>query len=133
MPGLLDSILLAQAFNICNSLGKTYSCTLLASQSFDPDTGLVSSSSSTVSVLGSPPMDYEDALINEKDFRRGDVRVIVPFKQSETTDLDSSAFTNFVRGPGQRFTIDGKEFVSVAAMPMYSGENIAAYEYQLRS
>ena len=66
-------------------------------------------------------MDYEDALINEKDFRRGDVRVIVPFKQSETTDLDSS-FTNFVRGPGQRFTIDGKEFV-LARAAMY-WENI---------
>lgn len=132
MPGLLDSVLLQQAFNICNSLGKTYTCKAQA-QSYNPDTGQVTTTESSVSIIGSPPMEYEDALINEDNFRRGDVRVIVPFKQSDSTDLDSSAFSNFNRGPGQRFTIDGKEFISISATPMYSGESIAAYEYQLRA
>ena len=132
MPGLLDSILLQQAFSICNSLGKNYTCKA-QSQSFNPDTGLVATTETSLTVLGSPPINYEDGLIDEDNYRRGDVRVIVPFKQSDTKDLDDSEFNNFNRGPGQRFTIDGKEFTSISVVPMYSGENIAAYEYQLRS
>ena len=86
-----------------------------------------------MTVLGSPPLDYDISMIDEKNVQRGDVRVIVPFKQSDTKTLDSIDFASFRRDrPGQTFDIDGDTLTAVTVRPLHSGSQIAAFEFQLR-
>ena len=134
MPGSLDATLRDAAFDLCNDVGRTYTVQGNSQQAYDPTTGISSKTSTQqMTVLGSPPLDYDVSLIDEKAVQRGDVRVIVPFKQSSTKTLDSIDFDSFrLDRPGQTFEIDNETLTAVSVRPIYSGASIAAYELQLR-
>jgi len=135
MTGSLDTTLRDAAFDICNDVGKTYTIVEQSTESYNPATGTVGglTTTTTMSILGSPPLNFNERLIDEKFIRQGDVQVIVPFKQSSTLTLASSAYNGLKRdAPGQRWKFDGHDWTVVSLSPVYSGENVAAYEFQLR-
>ena len=134
MAGSLDAGLQLAAFDLCNDVGRTYTVQGNSAQTYDPTTGISRSiATASMTVLGSPPLDYDISMIDEKNVQRGDVRVIVPFKQSDTKTLDSIDFASFRRDrPGQTFDIDGDTLTAVTVKPLHSGAQIAAFEFQLR-
>jgi|6_EtaG_2_1085325.scaffolds.fasta_scaffold53249_2 hypothetical protein len=134
MTGSLDTSMRDAAFDICKDVGRLYDVVNQTSETYDPTTGLAGGiSSSTMEILGSPPLGYDDRLIDNNMIHQGDVSITVPFKQTALLDLDSLVYAGLKRSsPGQRWAFDGDDWTTVAIKPVYSGETIAAYEFQLR-
>lgn len=135
MTGSLDTTLRNAAYDICNDVGKPYTIVEQETETYNPATGSVGglTTTTTMSVLGSPPLNFNERLVDENLIRQGDVKVIVPFKQTALLTLDSGAYSGLKKdAPGQRWKFDGHDWTVVAVTPVYSGVNVAAYEFQMR-
>jgi len=126
MSTALDLSLGATVVNLIARLGKTVSFTVKTVGAYDETTGHAAESDPVVySKKVSPPDKYDRRLVDGHTIQKDDLKVIVPGKDLEWNPL-TLAVSNIV------VTIDGKLFNVIKVTPIYSGDDVAAYEYQLR-
>jgi len=122
MSTALDDKLVPKTLDIINKVGRNMDFTLPLASSYDPVTGTGSESIVTkYTVKASPPIDFEQRYIDGDSVRRGDVRIILAAKGLPFTPV-----------PDMKITFDGINFSTIAVLPIYSGELVAAYDLQAR-
>jgi hypothetical protein len=122
MTTALDTTLLTKVAEIAATYGKSVTFQDIGSSVYNPTTGKTTESSVTnYTVKVTPPAPYDLKLIDGDVIQARDVAVILPAK-----DL---AFTPVL---GMQVTIDGEVFDAVQVMLIYSGDDVCAYDIQLR-
>lgn len=122
MPTSLDKELLPAVLEIINEVGRDMDFSFPLASSYDPVTGTGSESiCKTLTAKVSPPIDYEKRHIDGDSVKRGDSRIFLAAK--------GLVFTPVV-DMGVEF--DSISFKAISVLPIYSGEQVAAYEVQLR-
>lgn len=118
----LDDKLVPAAQRLINKFGKTATVTTEAAKTYDPETGKTSNTGETVNTVKiSPPAPYEIRYITAGVVDVGDQRTIIAAK-----DL------TFTLKTGQLLTVDSDKWRIVSVNSIRSGEQIAAFELQLR-
>ena len=122
MPTSLDRELRPAALEIINEVGRNMDFSFPLAKSYDPVTGVGSESiCKTLTAKASPPIDFEQRYVNDDSVKRGDVKIFLAAK--------GLAFTPII---DMEVKFDGISFKAIAVLPIYSGEQIAAFEVQLR-
>lgn len=122
MTTTLDTTLLTKVAEIAATYGKNVVFQSIGSKVYSPTTGKTTESSITnYTVKVTPPAPYDLKLVDGDVIQSRDVAVILPAK-----DL---AFTPEL---GMQVTIDGEVFDTVQVLLMYSGDDVCAYDIQLR-
>lgn len=122
MPTALDDKLVPKTLAIINKVGRNMDFTLPLASSYDPATGTGTESiNTTYTVKASPPIDFEQRYIDGDSVRRGDVRIIL-----------AASGLPFTPVPDMKIKFDNIDFSTIAVLPIYSGELIAAYDLQAR-
>ncbi len=122
MPTTLDDKLVPKTLAIINKFGRDMDFTLPLASSYDPATGTGTESIVTTYIVkASPPIDFEQRYIDGDSVRRGDVRIILAAKGLP-----------FIPVPDMKIKFDNIDFSTIAVLPIYSGELIAAYDLQAR-
>jgi len=117
----LDDALRPVAKDLLSTFGKDLTFIVKGSESYDATTGSVTVSESSVVVKGSPPAPYARKYITGDLVKEGDVQTIIA-AQGLTITPDE----------GQRVEFDSEKWHIVSIKRIYSGEQVAAYELQLR-
>ena len=118
----LDTTLLVKVAEIADTYGKSVAFQDVGSSVYDPATGKTTESSITVyTVKVTPPAPYDRKLIDGDMIQTRDVGIILP--------AQSLAFTPVL---GMQVTIDSEVLDVVALSPLYSGNDVCAYDIQLR-
>ena len=122
MPTALDNKLVPKTLAIINKVGRNMDFTLPLASSYDPVTGTGAESiNTTYTVKASPPIDFAQRYIDGDSVRRGDVRIILAAKGLP-----------FIPIPDMKIDFDGHSFSTIAVLPIYSGELVAAWDLQAR-
>ena len=122
MPTELDKELREAALEIINEVGRNMDFTIPLANAYDPATGAGTEAiCTTYTVKVSPPIDYAQRYVDGASVQRGDARIFMAASGLPLTP---------VRDMVVKF--DGITFKAVAVLPIYSGEQIAAFEVQLR-
>lgn len=116
----IDTRLRQKAVSLVAKYGKLVSFAQ-PSDSYEPDTGIVVTSTKTYSRKITPPTPFSSRYIDGKNILQGDTQCYLP-----ALDL---GFTPVI---GTKVTIDSIIFGVVQVSPVYSGEQIAIFELQLR-
>ena len=122
MATSLDKTLVPVVLAIINKVGRDMDFTFPRASSYNPVDGVGSEAiRKTLTVKASPPIDFEQRYIDGDSVRRGDVRIFLA--------ASGLAFT-----PERDMLVkfDNEEFKTVAVLPLHSGEQIAAFELQMR-
>lgn len=120
MPGALDSVFRPLAVQLINAFGTTATW-IKTAETFSATTGQTTRTETTYSVVVSPPEPY--------DTRRVDGSVI---QVGDATCLLQGAALSFTPEIGDLITILSTRWQVIGVNPIVSGEQIAAYELQLR-
>lgn len=122
MPTALDNKLVPKTLAIINKVGRNMDFTLPLASSYDPATGAgIESIWTTYTVKVSPPIDYEQRYVDGDSVQRGDARIFMAASGLPLTPVRDMLVE-----------FDGVTFKAISILPIYSGEQIAAYEVQLR-
>ena len=124
MATALDDILVPTAYRLINKYGQNavFHETEVDASDYNPATGITTiPAASTHTEKVSPPSPYNQTLIDGDLIKVGDMKIYLA--------AQSLGFTP-VRN--MKVVAAGKTWRIVAANPLYSGEEIAAYELQLR-
>ena len=122
MVTALDTELRLAAYDIIAEYGKEISFTVPASTTYDPATGGVTLGTETVHLVKtSPPERFDEKYIDGDLIRARDLFVLLP-----------TLNTTFTPTLAMRVEIDSIAYDIVTVTPIYSGEQIAVYELQLR-
>lgn len=122
MPTALDKELRPAVLEIINEVGRNMDFSFPLAKSYDPVTGAGSESiCKTLTAKASPPIDFEQRYVNDDSVKRGDTKIFIAAKGLSFTP---------VRDMTVKF--DSISFKAIAVLPIYSGEQVAAYEIQLR-
>jgi len=117
----LDNALVPVSLDLINSFGKDGTFTVKDSEAYDPSTGVVSVTTSTVVIKMSPPTPYERRYINGDLVKAGDTEVLI-----------AASGLTFTPDEGQKVEFDSETWNVVSVGRLYSGESIAVYRLQLR-
>lgn len=79
------------------------------------------SSPDAYTVKSAPPFAYEQRYVNGNTVQEGDLRLLI-----------AGSGQSFVPKVGQKVTFDSGVYRVVSVLPYYSGEDIAAWEVQVR-
>jgi len=129
----LDTLLRKKAYDIIQLYGKEmtfYGNASTAGQgTYNPATGLYESIPTPVShtYKASPPVDYNRAWRAGDTVQEGDVLITLP-----ALNLNSTFESDQLR-VGMKVKIDDATFVTERLEKIYSGEEITAYNLQLRA
>jgi hypothetical protein len=118
----LDNDLRPAVVEILDEVGKemTFSAD---TETYDPATGAVTVSATKAhTVKASPPLEYNDRLVDGEIIERGDTFIFLAAKDLAFTPVKS-----------MNVSFDSTQWQVVAVKKHYSGNQIAAYELQLRS
>ena len=122
MPTQLDKELRPVVLEIINEVGRNMQFSFPLAKSYDPATGTGSESIfKTVTAKASPPIDFEQRYVNDDSVKRGDVKIFLAAKNLSFTPIID-----------MEVKFDGISFKAIAVLPIYSGEQVAAFEVQLR-
>jgi len=121
MTGALDTRMRATASRLINQFGATM---VLRRQAgvYYPATGKNTETAADYDVVGSPPYPVDLRRVDGEMVRQGDAETILAasdltFTPDQTTD---------------HIVFGGEAWSIVAVQPIYSGEQVAAYELRLR-
>lgn len=118
----LDDRLVPRALDTIDRYGKKVVFTVIGTATYDPATGAVTESGKkTYTKKVSPPGAYLDRYVDGDLIRRGDLRCIIAASGLEFTPVN-----------GLQVDFDSKVFRVMSVKPIYSGEQVAVYELQLR-
>lgn len=120
MPGKLDSVMVPLAKQLIGDFGLTVTYKV-RSNSFDVTTGKTTFTESSSSAIITPPEPYKQNRIDGSVIQQGDVM----------TSIAQSAIS-FVPTISDRVLFNSVDWEVVAVNPIFSGEQIAMYELQLR-
>ena len=121
-PTELDEELLEDVYDIIAELGKTFTFWVYGSDTYNPATGKQSTGDATpydLKVI--PPYQVELKYVNGDLIKAGDLLSVVPAKDIK-----------FTPERGIRVTVDSAVWVIERVSPIYSGEWICLYLFQLR-
>ena len=119
----LDVKMAAVALDLITRFGKTVTYTQEDNSSYDPAVGEVTASSIVnFTVKVSPPDPYDVKLIDGDIIRVGDT----------SSFLASSGLAFTPREVGDKIDFDGEKWRVVGVTKLWSGDNVAAYQVQLR-
>jgi len=122
MTTALDTTLSAVALDLIDTLGTDMVFEVPGATVYDPaERRQVRQSPTNVTRKASPPLQYASQLIDNSVVRRDDAQIFIA--QSGLT---------FTPVEGMKVTHAGLDWHMVSASPMYSGDDIAAWECQLR-
>lgn len=117
----LDDKLIPKIAKIVDRLGKAVTFHVEAG-SYDPTVGRRVSDQTDHSVKVTPPANYSERFIDGDNIQRGDVNILLPAQDLVFTPVN-----------GMQVTIDAKPWAIVEVKPIYTGEQIGAYDLQLRT
>lgn len=121
MVTTIDTKLRDKADSVLATYGKDLTFAV-RTKTYDPTTGATTYGAATNTVVkGSPPGPYERRFVDGDVVRLSDARTIVAAK--------NLTFTPTI---GIKVSFDSTDWQVVSARPMYSGEQVAAWELQLR-
>ena len=125
MPTTLDIRLIPKVNTLINKYGKPVTFTRKTPGAYNPAT-LESAVSGTLQLSAkvTPPQNFDSRYVDGDMIRRDDLQVILAAKSLEVS--------SFTPRRGDEITISGETFRIEQVSPIYSGEQIAAYTYQLR-
>lgn len=120
MSTSLDIEISADVVEVLAEVGTDARFTGNTATTYDHATGTVTETGSAIdeTVKAAPPFEYTIREIDDKNIRRDDLRTIV--------------HGAFVPEKNMTCTIGGRSFQVMAVKPYYSGDDVAAYEVQLR-
>lgn len=119
----LDTRLIPKVLAIVNRLGKSVTFETVSGGSYDPLTRVVTGGTMTPVVKKvTPPYEFKNYLIDGDNIRVGDLQI----------DLPASGLT-FTPERGWIVVIDTVRYTVIKVSPVYTGEQIALYNLQLRS
>ena len=122
MPTSLDKELVPAVLDIINEVGRNMQFTNPRVVNYDPVTGIGNETiCKTLTRKASPPIDFEQRYVDGDSVRRGDARIFIAASGLPFTPL-----------PDMHIKFDTEEFKAVNILPLHSGEQVAAYEIQLR-
>lgn len=122
MSTALDKDLVPAALEMINEFGRNMEFTDPRVSSYDPVTGTGSESiCKTLTAKASPPVDYEQRYIDGDSVQRGDARIFI-----------AASGLAFIPKRDMHVKFDTFEFKAISILPLHSGEQVAAYEVQLR-
>ncbi len=123
MSTALDDRMVPKALELINLYGQSAVFADPATKTYDPTTGLTSEGSVTNRTHKvTPPEPYDKRWIDGDLIQQNDIRIYLP--------ASGLAFTPF---KGQKVTLlTTKVFRIVSVKPIYSGEDIAVFDLQLR-
>lgn len=121
-PTDLDVRMGAAALRLLQRLGRDVEVTVLAGGTYDTTAGEVTGGSLLVTTeRASPPIRYSDRFVDGDVIRRGDARIIF-----------ASLNIGFQPNEGVLIDVDGVTWTIVRVTDYFSGEQVAAYDCQLR-
>jgi len=122
MPTVLDKALVPAALKMINEFGRDMEFTIFHETSYDPATGVGSENiCQTLTAKASPPINYDKRYVDGDSVQRGDARIFL-----------AASGLAFTPEPDMHVKFDTFEFKAIAVLPLHSGEQVAAYEVQLR-
>jgi hypothetical protein len=125
--GALDDPMGNLAEQIASVFGPTVTISR-TTRTYDPAAGTDSETVSAYSVKVAPPESYSSGLMGREGslVQAGDVKLLVPSRSLPSGFGAPSAESDTV-------TLGGVEYAVVAVSSVWSGEQVAAYELQLRA
>lgn len=120
MPGKLDSVMVPLANKLIGDFGLTVTYKQVTT-SFDVSTGKTTDTEATSSAVVAPPEPYKQNRIDGTTIRNGDIMTAIA--------QSAIAFTPAIN---DRVTLNGVDWEVIAVNPVFSGEQVAMYELQLR-
>jgi len=120
MPGKLDSVLVPLANKLVNDFGKTVTYKQRVS-SYDATTGKTTFTETESSAIITPPEPYRQNRIDGTTIQAGDA----------VANIAGSSIS-FVPAISDRIDLNGSDWQVVRVNPVFSGEEVAIYELQLR-
>ncbi len=120
MTTTLDTKLISKVKTLVEKYGTNAVFTANAGD-YDPTTGTVDSDTATHTAKVTPPQQYKQHLIDGDVIRIGDAQVYLPAQ-----DL------TFTPAIGIMVSVAGSSWQIMNVNPIYTGDNVALYELQLR-
>lgn len=122
MATQLDKKMRATAERLITKFGKAAQYTQHSDGAYDPSTGAVSSAGpDSHNVTIAPPAGYDEHFVDGDSVQSSDLK----------TSL-SASMISFEPAVRDELTVDGKRYTILHVNPLYSGEQVALYELQLR-
>lgn len=123
MPTSLDTKIRPKVKEILASYGKDVTVQTLSVREYDPTTGDTEESGEEAHVVkASPPWPVDLKYFDETTVEVGDAMIIIAAKDLPFTPANR-----------QRVTIDSRKWHVVRHVPVYSGEQVAAYMLHIRA
>ena len=122
--GLLDDIMPGIATDLINTFGSTATLIYAGSSSYNAATGVDTIGAATeVAVSASPPVPYDINTVDNTSIQQGDLKTLIPAEQVTATIIPQSS----------KLRIDSIDYLIVNIYPIKSGNDVAAYELQIRA
>ena len=122
MTTSVDTKLAAATLSLLDTLGTNMVFVVPTSSYYDPATQTqVVKTPTNVPRKASPPMQYSSRLIAEGVVRRDDAQIFI-----------AASGLTFTPVEGMKLTHAGLTWNMVTASPLYSGDDVAAWECQIR-
>ena len=115
----LDDALGPATESVIETLGRNYTF-VTATNSYDPATGANTTSQTSHTAKGTPPESYKIQQIDGDLVRSGDAKILV------------AGTVSFAIEAGTLVKFNSQVWTVIDVQSHYSGENVAAYELQLR-
>lgn len=116
----LDAKARATALKLLNKFGKSVTLTMVTEGTYDPTTGDVSGSSTTTEIPKALIEDFNGVDYVSGLVEKGDRKITTP----------ASGYTE--PKPNDRFTVGSDVYTVVSVKTIWSGEQAAIYESQVR-
>jgi hypothetical protein len=122
MTGFLDPVMRPLAKGLISQFGLN--ATLVREvETYDPSTGKNTVASTSYTITTSPPAPYNQNRVNGTTILQGDLQVLIAGDGFPATEPDINT---------DKVVFEGERWQVVASNPVYSGEQIAMWEVQLR-
>ena len=122
MTTILDKRLIPRVKVIVDKYGKTVTFRTYPAETYDAASGSTTEGVKTdYSRKVTPPQNYESKYIDGEIIQEGDCQIFVP-----TKDL------GFTPAKGMKVIFDSEVWKIIGLKPIYTGDDIALYELQLR-
>ena len=121
MTTAFDTSIANKVFDVVDTYGKTIAFEEV-SNSYSPATGINTETPTTHNHKVSPPDRFEQRFVDNDLIRAQDLMFLLPAKG-----------ITFTPTLGMQVTIDSVVYDTTSIRPIYSGDDIAAYEYGVRS
>lgn len=121
MTGALDTRMRATASRLINKFGATMTLRRQAGV-YDPATGKNTETATDYAIVGSPPSPVDLRRVDGEMIKQGDAETI----------LAASDLTVAPDQTTDHIVFAGETWSVVAVEPIYSGEQVAAYQLRLR-